>query len=84
MQIRYLDTMQAVSKNAGTKVIFMPSADQVERIAMSNMQDQPPSGKGKPLDLEEDKDWVGTPQSIGINNNRHISETVALQEAMRV
>ena len=38
MQIRYLDTMQAVSKNAGTKVIFMPSADQVERIAMSNMQ----------------------------------------------
>ena len=51
---------------------------------MSNMQDQPPSGKGKPLDLEEDKDWVGTPQSIGINNNRHISETVALQEAMRV
>lgn len=84
MQIRYLDTMQAVSKNAGTKVIFMPSADQVERIAMSNMQNQPPSGKGKPLDLEEDKDWVGTPQSIGINNNRHISETVALQEAMRV
>lgn len=33
MQIRYLDAMQTMSKSAGSKVIFMPSAGAIENIA---------------------------------------------------
>lgn len=32
LQIRYLEALQNMSKNAGTRVIFMPSADAIERI----------------------------------------------------
>lgn len=32
LQIRYLDALQNMSRNPGTRVIFMPSADLIERI----------------------------------------------------
>ena len=93
MQIRYLDALQNMAKSPGTRVIFMPSAQEVEKMAGSNIGDvYTDKGKGKLQDLEEDTDWAGSehervasPQRnipVGINNNRHIADTVALQEAM--
>ncbi len=43
MQIRYLDAMQAMAKTAGSKVIFMPSAN-----AMDNIAEQVQSGSSNP------------------------------------
>lgn len=93
MQIRYLDALQNMAKSPGTRVIFMPSAQEVEKMAGSNIGDvYVDKGKGKLQDLEEDTDWAGSdhervasPQRnipVGINNNRHVADTVALQEAM--
>lgn len=36
LQIRYLDALQNMSKNPGTRVIFMPSADTIEKIVHSH------------------------------------------------
>lgn len=40
LQIRYLEALQAMSRNSGTKVIFMPSADGIERIVHSKGPNQ--------------------------------------------
>jgi len=83
MQIRYLDALQNMAKAPGTRVIFMPSSQEVERLATSNVGDIPkgPSGKDKPFDLDEDNDWAG--HDVGISNEKHIRDTVALQEALK-
>lgn len=36
LQIRYLDALQNMSRNPGTRVIFMPSADSIEKIVHSH------------------------------------------------
>lgn len=90
MQIRYLDALQNMAKSPGTRVIFMPSSQEVERLATVNVNDgYSSSEKGKPKDLEEDTDWSGppvgvTPRYTGNNNQqRTITDTVAMQEAFR-
>lgn len=93
MQIRYLDALQNMAKSPGTRVIFMPSSQEVEKLASSNINEeyQGYTGKGKPKDLEEDEDWSGppigvTPQWVrgnGISPQKHLTDTVAMQEALR-
>ncbi|KAI3406875.1 hypothetical protein KGF56_000167 [Candida oxycetoniae] len=96
MQIRYLDALQNMAKSPGTRVIFMPSAQEVERLATSNIGENTyiDKGKGKLQDLEEDKEWAtGSTEDnhpfkrqhvipVGINSNKHILDTVAMQEAL--
>lgn len=36
LQIRYLDALQNMSRNPGTRVIFMPSADAIEKVVHSH------------------------------------------------
>lgn len=84
MQIRYLDALQNMAKAPGTRVIFMPSAQEVERLATCNIQDINNHSR-VPEDIEENKAWDLGPigyQDLGILNSRQISNTVALQEAM--
>ncbi|ABN67950.1 Stomatin-like protein 3 [Scheffersomyces stipitis CBS 6054] len=77
MQIRYLDALQNMAKSPGTRVIFMPSSQEVERLASSNVDYAPSNGKEKHADLDEDSEWAGND-----NSNKRMIETVALQEAM--
>ncbi|EGW33815.1 uncharacterized protein SPAPADRAFT_59177 [Spathaspora passalidarum NRRL Y-27907] len=84
MQIRYLDALQNMAKSPGTRVIFMPSAQEVERMATANIAPSVPSGKDKPFDLDEDTDWAGQEAvSANVTGNRRIIDTVAIQEAMQ-
>jgi regulator of protease activity HflC (stomatin/prohibitin superfamily) len=84
MQIRYLDALQNMAKSPGTRVIFMPSLQEVEKLASSNVRDDYgnyDNGKGKPKDLEEDTEWSGPP--AGISPKKHLTDTVAIQEAFQ-
>lgn len=93
MQIRYLDALQNMAKAPGTRVIFMPSSQEVERLATSNISEdyQNYNGKAKPKDLEEDTEWSGPPIGVtprytgnqGISPQKHLTDTVAMQEALR-
>ncbi|CAI5756679.1 unnamed protein product [Candida verbasci] len=74
MQIRYLDALQGMAKNPGTRVIFMPSAHEVERAATANI---PKGTTYKEVEEGEEEELGHT--STG---NRHITDTLALQEAM--
>lgn len=56
MQIRYLDALQAVAKNAGLRVIFMPSSQEVERMSEGATYLGNPE-KAKAVDLELDDQW---------------------------
>ncbi|KAK6199925.1 stomatin-like protein 3 [Scheffersomyces amazonensis] len=80
MQIRYLEALQNMAKSSGSRVIFMPSSQEVERMATTNISD-----KEKAQNLDEDDEWAQgagfNPQSTG--NNRQITNTVSLQEALR-
>lgn len=66
LQIRYLDALQNMSKNPGTRVIFMPSSDAIEKI----VHNQANSGTSVPLEL------------ISENSTGNITRTLALQEAL--
>ncbi|KAK7686924.1 hypothetical protein QCA50_010001 [Cerrena zonata] len=75
LQIRYLDALQNMSKNPGTRVIFMPSSDAIEKIAhapTANHQQQP---------LEPISE--NSTGRTDINQSREITNTMALQEALR-
>ncbi|CUM66285.1 uncharacterized protein PRCAT00003947001 [Priceomyces carsonii] len=78
MQIRYLDAIQNMAKSPGTRVIFMPSAQEVERLASSNIGNEQtriqPDTTGE---LQENTNWAGSQPT-----SKHIADTVALQEAM--
>lgn len=83
MQIRYLDALQNVAKFSNSRVIFMPSAQEVERLS-SGMQ-EPSNGKARQVDLEENEEWAGdklpvvqSPQTTG----KQLLDTVAIQEAL--
>ncbi|KAL7663916.1 Band 7 domain-containing protein [[Candida] zeylanoides] len=91
MQIRYLDAMQNMAKSPGTRVIFMPSAQEIERMAGSNVTGggavaAPPSSVAGGA-LDEDADWAGqtelSPVNTGYNRARQMADTVAMQEAMK-
>lgn len=92
MQIRYLDAMQNMAKSPGTRVIFMPSAQEIEKMAGSNVGGNvsapaQASNVGGSI-LEEDSDWAGhtelSPVNTGsVNRNRQMADTVALQEALK-
>ncbi|KAG7663969.1 uncharacterized protein J8A68_002530 [[Candida] subhashii] len=83
MQIRYLDALQNMAKSPGTRVIFMPSAQEVERMATANISGGVSSGKERAQDLDEDTDWAahGTPQQ-DLSHSRQMTDIVAMQEAM--
>lgn len=72
MQIRYLDAMQNMAKSANTRVIFMPSTEQVERMATAGGQHN--GGPSKHEELEEDSDWA---------KSKSVGETLAIQEALK-
>ncbi|ODV80196.1 uncharacterized protein CANTADRAFT_229360 [Suhomyces tanzawaensis NRRL Y-17324] len=83
MQIRYLDAIQNMAKSPGTRVIFMPSAQEVEKISSGVTENSP---KDKLVNYEEDEDWAATqlsPAPTGIHNSRQVADTVALQEALK-
>ncbi|RLV91581.1 hypothetical protein JA1_003768 [Spathaspora sp. JA1] len=88
MQIRYLEALQNMAKSPGTRVIFMPSSQEVERMATSNVANNyggAPSGKDKPYDLDEDADWAAQEAVSSTNTgNKRIIDTVAIQEAMHI
>lgn len=71
LQIRYLEALQQMSKSSGTKVIFMPSADNIERIAHSKGPNQN-SNYHPPLEEEQLED-----------PNRRLIEQMHMQEALR-
>ncbi|CAN3365227.1 hypothetical protein DICA3_E22584 [Diutina catenulata] len=83
MQIRYLDAMQSMAKNAGSRVIFMPSAQEIEKMSQSGFTNN--TEKARPVDLSEESDWasphneVASPQATG---NRQVLDTVAINEAL--
>lgn len=93
MQIRYLEAMQNMAKSSNSKVIFMPSAQEVEKMATSNVSEEAVNPKGRPVDLDEDQEWAagagisknntGVPRNNTGLTNQQISENVALQEALR-
>lgn len=69
LQIRYLDALQAMSRNPGTRVIFMPSADSIEKIV--HLQ----GGRQHPAPI---------PEEVTPHNTGHlIVDTVLMQEALR-
>lgn len=78
MQIRYLDAMQNMAKSPGSRVIFMPSAQEIERVAGSNVAH---SGQVPESALTENPTAEFVPAHSG--NLDHITSTVALQEALR-
>ncbi|CAH6719532.1 hypothetical protein CLIB1444_02S10704 [[Candida] jaroonii] len=69
MQIRYLDAMQNMAKSPGSRVIFMPSAQEIERMAGSNIE-----GNGYHEEL--------SPHGTGMDP-KSIANDIALQEAMK-
>ena len=71
----------------------MPSAQEVEKMATSNISEEPVNPKGRPVDLDEDQEWAagagisknntGVPRNNTGLTNQQIAENVALQEALR-
>lgn len=71
LQIRYLDALQNMSRNPGTRVIFMPSADQIEKIVhLQGPNQHPPQHHLEPV-AEND------------TGSRHLVDTLSMQEALR-
>lgn len=70
LQIRYLEALQAMSRAPGTKVIFMPSADGIEKIVHSKGPNQG-SGYHPPIEEEPATDEAA----------RRINEHFSMQEA---
>jgi len=54
MQIRYLETMQAMAKSANSKVIFLPAPNQTvqAQLALAEQLGEGPSKHSQPFDLE--------------------------------
>ncbi|SGZ50047.1 CIC11C00000004587 [Sungouiella intermedia] len=69
LQIRYLDALQNMSRNPGTRVIFMPSADLIEKIV--HLQGAHQGMNSIPEEVTPD------------NTGRQIANTILMQEAMR-
>lgn len=86
MQIRYLDAMQNMAKSPGSRVIFMPSAQEIEKMAGSNIVGENPSGltgNRTGPDTEEDPNWTANNNTGGgLGDNKTVTNTIALQEAM--
>lgn len=76
MQIRYLEAMQNMAASSGSRVIFMPSSQEIEKVAAGTNE----AGL-KPVSYEDDGlDAQETGQ--GAFDNRAITQTLALQEAL--
>lgn len=69
LQIRYLEALQNMSRNPGTRVIFMPSADAIEKIV--HLQGAHQGMSSIPEQITPD------------NTGRQIIDTVLMQEALR-
>lgn len=69
LQIRYLEALQNMSRNPGTRVIFMPSADSIEKI----------------VHLQGPHQNIGSiPEEVSPDNTgRQIANQILIQEAMR-
>lgn len=52
MQIRYLDAMQAMAKQSNSKVIFMPSSQEIEKMATGNIEEIPAQATGNDEDIK--------------------------------
>lgn len=76
MQIRYLDALQNMSKNAGSRVIFMPSLQEVEKQATAGSGGPNPAITSDSADIEENTEWA----SSGAGK---VANTIGLQEAMK-
>lgn len=68
LQIRYLEALQSMSRALGTKVIFMPSADSIEKIVHSRGPDQ-----HNPATIDEETES---------NLMRRVNDHFLLQEAV--
>lgn len=82
MQIRYLDALQNMAKSPGTRVIFMPSSQEVERMATANIGNNVSLGKDRAQDLDEDTDWAihgNGQQDVG----KQLTGIVSMQEALK-
>lgn len=80
MQIRYLDAMQNMAKSSGSRVIFMPSAGEIEKMATGNITDKPV----KEEDEGEVEPLSNHPTGSGSGlNTKAIKDTIGLQEAMK-
>ena len=53
MQIRYLETLQAMAKNAGVKVIFMPTDDKGGAHALQGGKSGPPAVRDSHMTIKE-------------------------------
>lgn len=82
LQIRYLDALQNMSKNAGTRVIFMPSSDALERIVNANVNPNAVEANRTDLSLQPILEEQHTSSSLFDDTSR-IAENVAMQEALR-
>lgn len=77
LQIRYLDALQNMAKSSGSRVIFMPSADQIERIVHNQSS---PQGKAPVGTIEEEP--LST-TATGQDSSKQLADTIAIQEAMK-
>ncbi|KAG7191915.1 uncharacterized protein KQ657_002704 [Scheffersomyces spartinae] len=86
MQIRYLEAMQAMAKSSNSKVIFMPSSGEVEKVVLTNIQGSgygaiESQGTGQNhnnnAELEPDSNW-----SLSSDPHKRIMDTIALHESM--
>lgn len=72
MQIRYLETMQAMAKSAGAKVIFLPAPNQSMKPVMESVDDNGGEGSsgGVPTYFNgEDKDGFQTAMNARMVEN---------------
>lgn len=72
LQIRYLDALQNMSRNPGTRVIFMPSADSIEKIVHSQGLNH---NQNAPARIPE--------ESYAQSSERNMVDNLLMQEAFR-
>lgn len=72
LQIRYLDALQNMSRNPGTRVIFMPSADSIEKIVHSQQRSHMNGG-----------DTAVAQDPFAHNSERQMIDNLLMQEALR-
>lgn len=83
MQIRYLDAMQNMAKSPGSRVIFMPSAQEIEKMAGSNVSGGGATDYANPKSVEEQSDWATSPNPNPTGSKQGQIDMIAMQEAMR-
>lgn len=83
MQIRYLEALQSIAKTSNCKTIFMPSSQEIEKVAGNNMidgiQNNATGSQKESKLLEEDPNWAG--EKEGSSFLKNAMNTIALQES---